>query len=552
MKTGFPASMTAVFLLPFFLPVSLWPQLSVVSLFPANGATHACSDSKLRIVFDAQPVLNTAGRLVIYKSSTNSPVDTVDLAEKVPVNQFGGKTLKYSPVVVTGNEAEIYPRTHLFELNTEYHVKVDTGFFKDGSGRPWPGIQDKAAWSFTTRPSLPVWTSSVTVAGDGTGDFCTVQGAVDWIPTGNSKPVTILARNGIYLEIVCIQNRTRISIRGENRDSTVIAYTTNNNLNAGTHYRFLMGVYSDDFTLSKVTLHNTTPKGGSQAECIKLVAQRCVITDCAFKSFQDTQLLDGRIYIADSYIEGDVDFIWGGGTVYFKNCEIKALNTGYLVQARNDASRYGYIFVDCRLTGAAGLSGYWLARVDGSGYPYSNVAYVNCAMDSHIAPQGWNITNAKNTLRFWEYRSTDPNGAPLNVGKRSIYSHQLSDSEAVLLRDPRHVLGGTDGWNPVPTGVRPPCGRRSMTPVGGPCLLQNHPNRFNAGTVFEWNLLKSGPVLLKIVDTNGRDLCTLVSGVLPAGRHRVEWNAGSLVSGVYLARLETPDRHVIRKLTLLR
>ena len=75
-------------------------------------------------------------------------------------------------------------------------------------------------------------------------------------------------------------------------------------------------------------------------------ADRVVLDRCDFKSFQDTLRLDGRVYVRECRIEGDVDFIWGGGTIYFDRCDILALHDGYLVQSRNGAEKFGYVFVD--------------------------------------------------------------------------------------------------------------------------------------------------------------------------------------------------------------
>ena len=149
----------------------------------------------------------------------------------------------------------------------------------------------------------------------------------------------------------------------------------------------------------------------------------------------------------------------GKGTVYFDHCEIKTVGrAGYNVQARNPADKYGYVFVDSKLTAIPALTGHILARIDvtpATGYPASHVAYVNCQMDKHISPKGWLITPAGTadtaSVRFWEYQSTDLAGAPIDVSMRDPASKQLTVAEAMTMRDKSVVLGG---WNPAPWQLR--------------------------------------------------------------------------------------------------
>jgi pectin methylesterase-like acyl-CoA thioesterase len=164
-------------------------------------------------------------------------------------------------------------------------------------------------------------------------------------------------------------------------------------------------------------------------------------------------LLNGQVYLADSLIKGNVDYIWGNGVAYFDRCEIRTVSrAGYNVQARNSAASYGYVFVDCKLTAdSPGLTGHYLARTnfsDPTGAPACHVAYVHCQMGSHIDPKGWlvavsGVDNSK--VRFWEYQSTDLAGALLDVSQRIAVSQQIDDATAAQMRDVTVVLGG---WNP--------------------------------------------------------------------------------------------------------
>ena len=174
-----------------------------------------------------------------------------------------------------------------------------------------------------------------------------------------------------------------------------------------------------------LTIHNLTPQGGSQAEALRMQnCDKCSVRNADIISLQDTLLWSGRIYARDCYIAGNVDFIWGTGAAYFDHCEIKTLGRkGYNVQSRNAEGGYGYVFVDSKLTSDPGISGSFLARIDTGQYPASHVAYIDCELGSHIDPVGWQVTGfASPALRFWEYGSKDPSGAPIDVSQRLLGS----------------------------------------------------------------------------------------------------------------------------------
>ncbi|MSU53663.1 MAG: hypothetical protein EXS41_09795, partial [Opitutaceae bacterium] len=181
---------------------------------------------------------------------------------------------------------------------------------------------------------------------------------------------------------------------------------------------------------------------------------RVVLDRCDFKSFQDTLRLDGRVYVRECRIEGDVDFIWGGGTVYFDRCDILALHDGYLVQSRNGAEKFGYVFVDCLIDTVPDLKRFVLARIDPARFPHSHVAFLDCTLGAGVSAVGWIFDDrgaaaSKDTTRFWEFRSMTLAGKPADVSQRGAGSRQLTTAEAAQQRDLAHILGGADKWNPL-------------------------------------------------------------------------------------------------------
>jgi pectin methylesterase-like acyl-CoA thioesterase len=425
--------------------------------FPAPGAKRVCPDAPLRITFASPVTLGKAGKIQVFKSSQpDSAVDSVDIGVATFSDTIAGRVFQETrPIFLDGNDAVIYLHKKKLVPNETYFVTVDSGVFLDGAQSP-VGAVNGSSWTFTTSAPSPM-AGNLVVSREGGGDYCTVQGAIDSIPSTSTTPTVITIKNGTYHEIVYVLQKNNLTLRGEDRKKTILAYANNDVLQnkLGTKFRAMVEVEnSNGLVIENLTLHNTTPQDGSQAEALRVEpGDQVILRNADFMSLQDTLLLTGRVYVTNSYIEGNVDYIWGKGTVYFDHCELKTVGrAGYNVQARNPADKYGYVFVDSKLTSDPGITGHILARIDvtpSTGYPASHVAYINCQMDKHISPKGWVITPAGTTdtagVRFWEYQSTDLAGAPIDVSMRDPASKQLTQAEASTMRDKSVLLGG---WAP--------------------------------------------------------------------------------------------------------
>ena len=286
------------------------------------------------------------------------------------------------------------------------------------------------------------------VAADGSGDFRRVQDAVDFARERGAAPVTLFIRKGRYEELVRIpRDRPNLRLVGEDRQGVVIACTNNDRLHPGVTARAVMVIEGDGCSLESLTVHNTTPYRGSQAEAVCVKADRCVFRHVDFRSFQDTLNLNGRLLAVDCLIEGDVDYIWGRGPAVFERCELRTLHDGYIVQARNAPDQPGFVFRDCRLTAAAAVRRFVLARIDVGAFPGSHVAFLDCRMPSGLKPEGWLVTGkAAAGPRFEEQGSMDSDGRPLELsGRRG--GRVLGVEEAAKLTTSK-VLAGADGWAP--------------------------------------------------------------------------------------------------------
>ncbi|MFI0732694.1 pectinesterase family protein [Streptomyces sp. NPDC021225] len=448
-----------------------------VALEPRGLGRAVCSDTSLRFTFGTAVRLGTEGRLSVYRAD-GVLADVVDLADPATYQRsIGGARSDYGevhrwtyePVMVDGRTATVHPHRRLAP-GQEYYVTVDPGFFEGH-----PGIESPGTWRFRTRRDPAPGTSRLTVNGRGGGDFCTVQGAVDFVPEGNTRPVRIDVAPGFYREIVYVaQSRPHLTVRGAGARRTVIGYPNNSVLNGDAAmadvppeqsycprrvlphpdrhncWRAAFGVDADDFRLQDATVHNLTPEGGSQAEAFRGNGDRIVLDRVRVLSYQDSLRLQGRAFVTDSYVEGDVDFVWGTGGVFIQDSELKALDLGYLSQVRNGEDGPGNVFVNTRLTRAAGVpdGSVLLSRID-SRFPASQAVFIDTRMDSHVAPVGWGLTgfdcSSGQKLRFQEYGSEDLAGRPVDTAGRLACSRQLTAAEAERWRDPAALL---DGWDP--------------------------------------------------------------------------------------------------------
>lgn len=273
------------------------------------------------------------------------------------------------------------------------------------------------------------------VAQDGSGDYKTIQEAVDACRIFPDKPFSIRVKNGVYREKVAIlEGNTHLTIIGENVDKTVISWDDHfNKINRGrnsTFYTYTFKVEASDFRMENMTVENTAGPVG-QALALHVEGDRCVFVNCRFLGNQDTVYAAGRIgrqYFYNCYIEGTTDFIFGEATALFEKCTIHAKANSFLTAASTAPGKaFGYVFKDCKITAAEGVTKVFLGR---PWRGYAKVAFLNCEMGSFIVPEGWdNWSNEENkkTVTFLEYKNT---GAGADRSQRVGWSHEMTQKEA--------------------------------------------------------------------------------------------------------------------------
>lgn len=294
-----------------------------------------------------------------------------------------------------------------------------------------------------------------TVAADGSGNYTSVQAAIDAAParSGSAAPWEIHIKSGTYRERVQIlRTRSRLLLRGDDAATTSITFNLNANLpdpadpskTLGTFRTPTVLIEGDDITFENLTLANTAGNVG-QALALRADGDRIVFRRCRFLGWQDTVLTNkGRHFFTGCYIEGHVDFIFGAATAYFSNCHLHALANGYITAASTpETSPHGFVFADGRITAAEGVKTY-LGR---PWRQFAKVVFLRTEMAAGIRPEGWHNWGKPDAERTAFYAESASTGPGANPAARVAWSHQLTPAEAAAYTIPA-VLGGTDHWNP--------------------------------------------------------------------------------------------------------
>lgn len=272
----------------------------------------------------------------------------------------------------------------------------------------------------------PGITQTITVAKDGSGQFSTVQAAVDSIPSGSSTHVRIDIKAGTYTEKLTIASRTNLCLVGAGNTSTILAYGDSNSKVGSTSGSASVHISANDFSAANLTIQNTFGSG-SQAVALRTTGQRQQFLNCRFVGYQDTLYThNGMQYFRNCYVQGNTDYVFGGATAVLENCEARNVENGSAVTAPNtDASTaYGIVFLGGKMTAVSGVKSVALGRPWGAaGFG----AFLNMDLGSHILAAGFvdMSGNSPANARFHEYGST---GSGANTSSRSSY--QLSASQA--------------------------------------------------------------------------------------------------------------------------
>jgi len=284
------------------------------------------------------------------------------------------------------------------------------------------------------------------VAQDGSGDYTTIQAAVNSVRDLLAREVKIYIKPGIYREKLIIPTwKTHVSLIGEHAATTIITndYFSGKAFPGGkdayglekysTYTSYTVLVEGDDFKAENLTIQNTAGRVG-QAVALHVEGDRATIKNCRLLGNQDTlytATASSRQYYDNCFIEGTTDFIFGEATVVFNRCTIRSLSNSYITAASTTPKQaFGYTFIDCTLEADTAAKKVYLGR---PWRPYAKTVFIRTNMGSHIVPEGWHhwpgdamFPDKEKTAYYAEYGSTGPGANPT---KRVAWSHQLRKKE---------------------------------------------------------------------------------------------------------------------------
>ncbi len=275
----------------------------------------------------------------------------------------------------------------------------------------------------------------ITVAQDGSGDFTSIQAAIDATKAFPDKRITINIKNGTYYEKVRVPSwNTQLSLIGEDPEKTIITYDDYfKKIDRGrnsTFFTYTLLVEADDFYAENLTIENSAGVVG-QAVALHVEGNRCVFKNCKFLGNQDTIYLTGensKLYFKNCTIEGTTDFIFGSATVVFYECMIISRSDSYITAAStNEGKAFGFVFMNCKLEADEGVSKVYLGR---PWRPYAKTVFMNCELGEQIVPEGWKEWSNADKVSTTYYAEYNNKGPGASIENRIKWSQQLNKKEA--------------------------------------------------------------------------------------------------------------------------
>ena len=307
-------------------------------------------------------------------------------------------------------------------------------------------------------------TRHIYVNQNGTKDASTLAEAFSIaLAIPDTYAVEIHIASGTYKEKLNLE-RDNVTLIGEDVGNTILTFDDYalflmpDGIKRGTFRSYTIYLHGDNFVAKNLTFANAAGFGPKIGQAVAVYADgaRMSFCNCRFLGRQDTLFTaplppsviewggfrgprehaprdNGTHYYKNCYLEGDVDFIFGGATAYFEECEIHSLTRnsnpdGYITAASTPEGRpYGYVFNHCRFTADCAPETVYLGR------PWRNFAktvIMNSELGAHIKKEGWHDWNkeeARETTYYAEYNNYGPGDSPET---RVFWSHQLSEKEA--------------------------------------------------------------------------------------------------------------------------
>lgn len=450
--------------------------------FMLLSTTVACKD-------DDTDIDNSVLTLLSYTPENGSEISESGIIQLIfskNVRQAAGSTITMNGqairVIITNNV--VY--CHFDESTAEkLSLEIPEGALTDLNGQAFEGIK----LNFTIAPTIRLF--DAVVDKNGKGDYTTVQAAIDAAPTGLTKPYLIFVANGTYEELVNVYStKPFIHLIGQDWEKTIITYLMNRttDINNAGYYCSSRNpenaitipqdgatvIQATDFYAENISFENKwgvehRENRGPQADAVITRADRIAFNHCRMRSYQDTwwtrnyttgssSNINMRNYVIDSWIEGAIDYVYGGGNILIENSTFYNVGPQSKITAGShvEGTEWGYVIKNCTIDGTSEAENSTVL-----GRPWQNdpiTVFIDTKLNIDITPAGWEDMSTYPKL-YAEYQTIDKNNNPVDISQRKDeykvngvtlpYSGKKElDASDVALYTYENIIVGTDGWNP--------------------------------------------------------------------------------------------------------
>jgi pectate lyase len=326
---------------------------------------------------------------------------------------------------------------------------------KSGAG---PRSSIGTAATATTKAAV----TTLTVAKDGSGQYSTVQAAVNAVPANNPSRVVIAVKPGTYRELVKVpSNKPHVTIQGTggSRKDTVIVFNNaagtrkpDGSGTYGTGGSATVAVEADDFQARNLTISNDFDEAAhqdisQQAVALRTAADKVFLDGVIVSGDQDTLLVDtaakeklGRVYMTNSYVIGNVDFVFGRATAVIDKSVItlkkrwNGTSAGFVTAPSTVAGRKGILIANSTVNGDVSDRSFYLGRPwhaggDASLDPQTTVR--NTALSAAVKTTPWTDMSGFSWKddRFAEYQNTGAGAGSASSDRPQLTAAQAAQQE---------------------------------------------------------------------------------------------------------------------------
>ena len=297
-------------------------------------------------------------------------------------------------------------------------------------------------------PTLPANVTYI-VAQEGSGDYATVQQAINALKSNQKSRQIIYIKPGTYYEKLSIpSNKTFVTLIGADAATTILTYDDSAGKSngaggtIGTQNSASFTISGTDFQAQNLTFQNphvNNTGSGDQAVAVGVYNDRATFYNCRLVGYQDTFYVKNkaRVYCKDCYIEGNVDFIFVDEVLVCEDCQLHCNRHGSVITAaaEHTGSKFGFNFIRCRLTHITGkdfngkeFSYFYLGR---PWKQHARVVFLYCEEPAKLHQAAWcRMSDGVDAALFGEYKCTGDGAAADRLAKREMGGRQLTDEEA--------------------------------------------------------------------------------------------------------------------------